>query len=222
MQLNDHRYIVLTLASNVSQYVSSFIRTINSFTHKPQRTYILAHDCNDDTVRLLYDNAVAKYKGFTVFEQNSEKPFEGYEHPHELRNLLIDEVLEEQDWNYALLYDFTKLADPNLPEKLFRHRFDISAPLVMLEGFGIFQDTASFRDINGKPFSSAPPFFKGAMFARVKSVGSVMMVKRKVLISTRYGPKLDPSEGDSVSFCSQATQNKFKIWVMRDIAVRGT
>lgn len=137
------------------------------------------------------------------------------------RNRLIDQNLKHQEYIFSIDCDVVQF-NPDILDRLIKHDVDVVAPLVIIEGTDQFYDTLAYVH-QGRNFSHLSPYCKPCRdkkLFQVDSVGTCYLVKRSVYDSkVKYG-NATQKISEQISFCNNARQKGFKVWVDPNITVQ--
>lgn len=175
----------------------------------------LEGDSNDDTyLKLLKFKEV--HNNVKVERANRSIQMPRFQRLAELRNTLIDTMLQDEDYVFWVDSDIIELP-PNILDILINRNVDIVAPLVLIEGDLRFYDILAFIH-KGKNFTHQKPYCPQLTenLLELDSVGTCYLVKRKVYDSgVRYGKDMS----EQVTFCLNARFKLFKVYVDPQLTV---
>lgn len=143
-----------------------------------------------------------------------------------LRNLLLFEALEEED--YVLMVDSDVVSmPPDLIQQLLNVSMDVVAPLVMIEDFrnfgdGYFYDMLAFIK-DGRQFDHFYPYIPGCKDLpttpfEVESVGTCCLCKSEIF---RNGVRFmsDENTSEQIGFCNRVRQRGYRIFVNPNVRI---
>jgi len=233
--------IASIVGPNQSRWLQRFLDSLDKLKYPHDKlTYaFLTSNSNDDTSEII--NAFEtthqgdiKWDRFhnkgRVFLKGCDIDMGGvsrYMKLSTLRNLLLFEALEEED--YVLMVDSDIVDLPSdLIQQLMKTPGDVVAPLVMIEDFRefgdeYFYDRLAFIAKNGEPFDHFYPYIPDDDMLpsspfEVASVGTCYLCKSSIFRNgVRY--MSDENISEQIGFCNRVRQRGYNIFVNPNVRV---
>lgn len=226
---------------NQNKWLKRFLQTLNSLKYPADKLTFafLTSNSTDDTFEILNEfelthQGAIKWDHFhnkgRVFLKGCDINMGGvsrYIKLSTLRNLLLFEALEEEEYVLMMDSDIVSVPPDLIQQLMNTSSGDVVAPLVMIEDFrdfgdGYFYDRLAFIK-DGVPFDHFYPYIPGCDVLptppfEVESVGTCYLCKSEIFRNgVRY--MSDKNTSEQIGFCNRVRQRGYRIFVNPSVRI---